>query len=348
MLHLIDVEVLSGNEFSVVWSSSIPVSYFVLQYGYHPSDLKTRVETNINKSKLVRPSTLLTGDIYFRLESWKEGSEKPEEVLVDRIVHKEAIRFYKYRKLFERNFLAASLKKSAGTRLAVLQKKRSGELCSCTNTLTGESTTTFCTKCYNTGYIGGFYPVRVVPALRAGATSQEESSDVNNSNRIIQQFITVPYPRLLKGDYVVDLDTKIYYEIVQEKNEIVSLDYQKVGNTTYATLQQPVTAPITSFNVTDVLPEVKQAGFKRITLTSGESVPVLVFTGLNLVHDGSLFLATILSADLSIDACFLYEDIVEMSDEKLSVKIPEECYNIIGTYKVQFSSMFWEGNLTNE
>lgn len=98
-----------------------------------------------------------------------------------------------------------SLRHLSGISVKILKRKHFGVRCTvCSDPLTEHVLVTKCATCYGTGWVGGFYTPIPAFAKIAPAATAEDSSEVGNTTlrRSTLQFIA--YPKLEKGDIIVE------------------------------------------------------------------------------------------------------------------------------------------------
>jgi len=103
----------------------------------------------------------------------------------------------------------------------LLIAKRTGIPCDCTDPLTNELTLTFCTNCYGTGFVGGYYPPLPCVFFDVSPESSDEHIDMQGRGQvddIIKVARYIGYPHLRVRDVFVARDTDRRYYINKVKN----------------------------------------------------------------------------------------------------------------------------------
>lgn len=103
----------------------------------------------------------------------------------------------------------------------LLIAKRAGTVCTCRDPLTNETTNTYCTDCYGTGWVGGYYSPYSCVFFDVSQENSKEAVDVQARGMTddnIKQTRYVGYPHIKTRDVFVDRDSDSRYYVNSIRN----------------------------------------------------------------------------------------------------------------------------------
>lgn len=101
-----------------------------------------------------------------------------------------------------------------GVKIAVLKRRHFGTRCTyCFDPLTKLNTASRCTKCFGTGWVGGFY-LPIFTYARFGASGTQTSLAVEGASDMNQNGVTLlNYPLVEEGDVLVEPETDVRWRV---------------------------------------------------------------------------------------------------------------------------------------
>lgn len=107
-----------------------------------------------------------------------------------------------------------TLRSLNGVKIAVLKRRHFGTRCTyCFDPLTKLNTASRCTKCFGTGWVGGFYPP-IFTYARFAASGTQTSLAVEGASDMNQNGVTLlNYPLVEEGDILVEPETDVRWRV---------------------------------------------------------------------------------------------------------------------------------------
>jgi hypothetical protein len=145
------------------------------------------------------------------------------------------------------------MQKRTGSPGYLLRKKETGTACPCADPDLGTVATGFCSVCYGTGFVGGYYdpyPFYVEMLETSGGTRKEDGQS-GVDLQLVKKGRVVNYPEFLPDDMWVDTSTNERYSIgdvlkpeiwLRRMNIVLQLELKLIP-ATGPEYSVPITAP---------------------------------------------------------------------------------------------------------
>jgi len=348
MITIIDQKIESAYRCSLRWKCTTEkVLYFNVYRGLNPADKQLFARTSdvaIGNVSLTTPAD--GGDIYISIEAMNVSNEVVDK-LEFRITPGDISTYLKYRKYFEDNFYKASLTKAAGTSVAILQRKFTGVPCtSCANPLSGEPEDPDCNTCFGTGYDGGFYTPIISPALRGAAQEQSDADSQKTRIRVVQKSITIPaYPKLYPKDYLVDLQDYTFYEVLNQGEQTMQYDHQRLASTVYQTRRLASDHPVVvNYKIDAALTSISSVGLIENNILTVTGIKVKPYFGRMCVVIYNKDHADPFSYDEEV---YYYQDLYTIKDGAIQFEIDPRFFELNCGYKITLNNLNFEGDVVS-